>query len=291
MGLRLKFNLVLLGVFAVGLGVSGYTSYELLRRNAQDEVVRSAGLMMETALAIRGYTITQVRPLLEATPAEGFLPQTVPAFAATETLNTLRAKYPDYSYREATLNPTNPRNTAVEWENELIQQFRQGVVTAELTGQRVTPTGSALYVARPIKIGNPACLTCHSTPEAAPALMVKTYGPLHGFGWHLNEIVGAQIVSVPMDVPVGNARRAFATFMGSLVAVFVVLFLTLNLMLSRLIVRPISRMSRTADQVSTGDFKVAEFSERGRDEMARLGRAFNRMRRSLEKAMQLIERR
>jgi len=291
MGLRLKFNLVLLGVFVVGLVVSGYTSYELLRRNAEDEVVRSAGLMMETALAIRGYTISQVRPLLEATPADGFLPQTVPAFAATETLNTLRVKYPDYSYREATLNPTNPRNTAVEWETDLILKFRHGASAAELSGQRLTPTGSALYVARPIKISNPACLTCHSTPEAAPPLMVKTYGPLHGFGWHLNEIVGAQIVSVPMDLPIRNARRAFTTFIGSLVAVFVVVFLTLNVMLSRMIVRPIARMSRAADQVSTGDFKVAEFSERGRDEVARLGRAFNRMRRSLEKALQLIERR
>jgi protein-histidine pros-kinase len=94
-----------------------------------------------------------------------------------------------------------------------------------------------------------------------------------------------------MDLPIRNARQAFATFMGSLVAVFVVVFLTLNVMLSRMIVRPIARMSRAADQVSTGDFKVAEFSERGRDEVARLGRAFNRMRRSLEKAMQLIERR
>jgi HAMP domain-containing protein len=291
MGLRLKFNLVLLGVFALGLAVSGYISYELLRRNAQDEVVRSAGLMMETALAIRGYTIKQVRPLLEAAPAEGFLPQTVPAFAATETLNALRTKYPDFTYREATLNPTNPRNTAVEWENELIQQFRQSTSATELNGQRLTPTGSALYVARPIKVSNSACLTCHSTPAVAPALMVQTYGPLHGFGWHLNEIVGAQIVSVPMDLPIRNARRAFATFMGSLVGVFVVLFLTLNVMLSRLIVHPISRMARAADQVSTGDFQVAEFAERGRDEVARLGRAFNRMRRSLEKTMQLIERR
>jgi HAMP domain-containing protein len=291
MGLRLKFNLVLIGVFVIGLAVSGYTSYELLRRNAQDEVVRSAGLMMETALAIRGYTINQVRPLLEAAPTEGFLPQTVPAFAATETLNTLRKKYPDYSYREATLNPTNPRNTANDWENELIQQFRRGAASTELSGQRVTLTGSALYVARPIRISNPACLSCHSTPDAAPEAMLKKYGRFHGFGWNLNEVVGAQIVSVPMDLPIGNARRAFITFMGSLVAVFLVIFVTLNVMLSRLIVRPISRMSRAADQVSTGDFKVAEFAEAGRDEVARLGRAFNRMRRSLEKAMQMLERR
>lgn len=291
MGLRLKFNLVLLATFLVALAVSGSVSYELLRRNAEDEVVRSAGMMLETALAIRGYTISQVRPLLEAAPSEGFLPQTVPAFAATETLGTLRAKYPDFTYREATLNPTNPRNTAVEWERDLIEQFRQGVSSAELSGQRLTPTGRTLYVARPIKIGNQACLTCHSTPQVAPALMVDTYGPRHGFGWRLNEIVGAQIVSVPMDVPIHNARRVFATFMGSLLAVFVALFLILNVMLSRLIVGPVSRMARAAEQVSTGDFTVAELSERGRDEVARLGRAFNRMRRSLQKAMQLMERR
>jgi hypothetical protein len=39
-----------------------------------------------------------------------FLPQTVPAYAATETLAQLRKKYPNYDYKEATLNPTNPRD-------------------------------------------------------------------------------------------------------------------------------------------------------------------------------------
>ena len=291
MGLRLKFNLVLLATFAVALAVSGSISYVLLRRNAEDEVVRSAGMMMETALAIRGYTISQVRPLLEAAPAQGFLPQTVPAFAATETLSTLRAKYPDFIYREATLNPTNPRNTAIDWERDLIERFRQGTASGELTGQRATGTGSALYVARPIKVGNTACLTCHSTPQAAPALMVDRYGPRHGFGWRLDEVGGAQIVSVPMDLPIHNARRVFVTFMGSLIGVFASLFVILNVMLSTLIVRPISRMARAAEQVSTGDFTVAEFSDREGDEVARLGRAFNRMRRSLQKALQLMERR
>ena len=46
MGLRLKFNLVLLLVFAVGLGVTGYISYDLLHRNAREEVMRNAGIMV-----------------------------------------------------------------------------------------------------------------------------------------------------------------------------------------------------------------------------------------------------
>ncbi len=289
MGLRLKFNLVLLLVFLVGLGVAGWISRDLLIRNAREEVARNAGLMMETALAVRGYTINQVRPHLDLQLMRAFLPQSVPAFAASETMTELRKKYPDYFYKEATLNPTNPRNRAGDWETDIVQEFRNRPGLKELGGERDTPTGRALYIARPIQIGNPACLGCHSTPEAAPATMVKLYGPANGFGWKLNEIVGAQIVSVPMTLPLQNAQRAFYTFMGSLLAVFALVFVALNVMLSWMIVRPVARLSHAADQVSTGNFEIPEFPERGRDEIALLGRAFNRMRRSLQKAMQMIE--
>jgi protein-histidine pros-kinase len=288
MGLRLKFNVVLLAVFGLGLLASGYLSYTLLERNARDEVRHHAGLMMEAALAIRGYTIEQVRPQLDLQLMRVFLPQSVPAYAATETLNTLRKKYVDYTYKEATINPTNPRNRAGDWESDVIRGFRDNPDTGEVTGERDTPTGRALYIARPIQIKNPACLTCHSTPEAAPATMLKLYGTANGFGWKHNEIVGAQIVSVPMAVPIGNARQAFLTFMASLATVFALAFVALNVMLTRIIVRPVARMSKAADDISVGNFEVPEFEETGKDEIAQLARAFNRMRRSLQTAMKMI---
>jgi len=289
MGLRLKFNLILFLVFVMGFGVTGWISNELLQRNARDEIVRNAGLMMEAALAIRGYTVSQIRPHLEMQLMRVFLPQSVPAYAATETINELRKRHPDYSYKEATLNPTNPRNRATDWEADIVQTFRNTPDRKEIMGERDTPTGRSLYIARPIQVKNPACLACHSVPGMAPKSMLKLYGEANGFGWKLNEIVGAQVVSVPMSLPIHNANRAFQTFMILLAAVFAAVFLVLNLMLSWMIVRPIHRMSRAADRVSTGDFEIEEFSERGRDEIAVLGASFNRMRRSLQKAMQMIE--
>lgn len=289
MGLRLKFNLVLLGVFALGFLMSGVVSWNLLQRNARDEVVRNAELLMEAALAIRGYTVAQVKPHLDEKLESVFLPQTVPAYAATETLNEVRKKYPDYSYKEATLNPTNLRNRAVEWETDIVNAFRNRDELKELSGERETPTGRALYVARPIKIGNPACLACHSVPQAAPASLIKLYGANNGFGWKHNEIIGAQVVSVPMALPIKNANRAFYVFMLSLAAVFVAVFVALNMMLSWIIIRPISRMSAAADKVSVGDFGIPEFSEQGKDEVSVLAASFNRMRRSLQQAMKLIE--
>ena len=288
MGLRLKFNLVLVVVFLAGFAAAGAVSRQLLLENAREEVIRDARLMMEAAISVRTYTVEQVRPHLIKQLDEVFLPQTVPAFAATEAISHLRKKYKEYSYKEATLNPTNPRNRTADWEADIVNQFRQNAEVKEIVSERQSSTGRSLFIAHPIQIGNPACLQCHSTPSAAPPSMLKIYGEANGFGWKHNEVVGAQVVSVPMEVPLRNANRAFTTFMASLAGVFVAVFVVLNVMLSWLIVRPIRRMSEDADKISTGDFGVPEFKEKGRDEVATLGSSFNRMRRSLEKAMQMI---
>jgi protein-histidine pros-kinase len=288
MGLRLKFNLVLLVVFMAGLGATGYVSYELLHRNAREEVLRNAGVMMEAALSMRGYTVANVRPALPY-DADKFLPESVPAFAATQVMTLLRKKYPDYSYKEAALNPTNARNRAVEWEEDIIRAFRDDPARGEISGMRDTPTGRSLYLARPFQIKDGACLACHTTPDMAPPAMVKIYGPSNGFGWKQNEIIGAQIVSVPMNLPIRNANRAFVTFITSLAVVFAVLFVTLNVMLTQLIIEPITQLSDLADHMSKGRADVPELMPKGRDEVAQLGQAFNRMRRSLQKAISLIQ--
>lgn len=288
MGLRLKFNLVLLVVFALGLGVTGWISNNLLYKNAQEEVLRNAGLMMEAALSMRSYTNTQIRPLIPFND-EVFHSQSVPAYAATEIMNALRVKYADYSYKEATLNPTNPRDKAVDWEADIVNTFRNDPSRSEISGVRDTPTGPSLFLAHPMQVKSEACLSCHTTAESSPPAMVKLYGSNNGFGWKHMEVVGAQIVSVPMALPIKNANRAFYTFMISLSTVFIVLFVILNAMMSLLIVRPIRRMSAAASAISTGNMEIPEFSERGGDEISLLAKSFNRMRRSLEKAIELID--
>jgi hypothetical protein len=209
MGLRLKFNLVLITVFAVGIACSAYISQRILDKNAQDEVERNASLMMESAMAVRAYTQTQIAPNLELQLMRGFLAQSVPAYAATEVFNNLRKSHPEYSYKEATLNPTNPRDKTVEWEADIVTQFRNDSELKETGGVRDTPNGQSLYRARPIIITNEKCLRCHSTVDAAPKSMIQQYGSANGFGWQHNEVVGAQIISVPMTVPYARAAVAF----------------------------------------------------------------------------------
>jgi HAMP domain-containing protein len=289
MRLILKFNLVFIVVFLAGLAAAGYVSWTLLQANARDEIVQNARLVMEAALSTRGYTSGQVRPLLATQMKYTFLPQSVPAYSATEVLNGLKKNFPEYSYKEATLNPTNPRDRAADWEADVVNQFRGGGSGHELVGERDTPTGRSLYIARPIQIGDPACLPCHSTVDAAPKTMVDRYGPANGFGWRLNEVVGAQIVSVPMAIPIQRAQAAFRVFMISLAVVFVTIGLALNLMLWRMVIHPVVRLSKIADEVSLGNLEAPEFRTRSRDEIGTLSQSFDRMRKSLVQAMRMLE--
>ena len=289
MKLLLKFNLVFVLVFAIGLATTAYVSRGLLQRNAQDEIVGNARLMMEKALAVRAFTAGQIAPLLETQMKYTFLPQSVPAFNATEVIGELRKKHPEYSYKEATLNPTNPRDRAIEWEADIVNQFRNNASETEVVGQRDTPTGRSLFVARPIRITNPACLACHSTIDAAPKPMVARYGPANGFGWQLNEVIGAQIVSVPMEVPIARAEKTFGVFITLIVAVFVAIGVALNLMLWLLVIRPVSRLSALADRVSLGELEAPGFASGGRDEIGVLAESFGRMRKSLVQALKMLE--
>jgi protein-histidine pros-kinase len=289
MKLLFKFNVVFLLVFALGLAATGYVSWQLLERNARDEIAQSARLLMDTAVATRNYTNTQINPLLETQMKYTFLPQSVAAYSAHEVFNDVRSKHSEYSYKEAALNPTNPQHRAVEWEADVISRFRNDKDTKELVGERDTPTGRSFYIARPFRITNAACLRCHSTVEAAPKTMIDRYGPANGFGWQLNEVIGAQIISVPTQVPLERARQAFNVFMTSVGVVFVAIGIVLNLMLWALVIRPIGKLSQFADRVSLGELEIPEYKRRSGDEIGVLARSIARMRTSMVQAMKMLE--
>ena len=284
-----KFNLVLLGIFLLGFLIAGFISYRALQANAREEILQNARLMMESALSARDYTIAQVKPLLETQMKYKFLPQTVPAYAATEQFNELRKKHPDYAYKEATLNPSNPRNRASDWEADVVNVFRNTAATTEIIGERDTPTGRSLYLARPIQVKSPSCLDCHSTVDAAPKTMLDLYGNANGFGWKMQEIIGAQIVSVPMTVPIERAQKTFTTFMGSLAVVFVAIFVLLNLMLYSMVIRRVTHLAGIADQVSLGNMDAGDFKTKSKDEIGVLTEAMGRMKASLVQAMKMLE--
>jgi HAMP domain-containing protein len=288
MNLLVRINLALGIIFLLGALITGLACRAVLQANAEREIVGEAGLLMDSALATRDYTEDEILPLLHVQMQSEFLPQSVPFYAATQNFLRLHRAHPQYSYKEATLNPTNPRDRATDWEADIIQQFRNDATMHEFVGERATPMGESLTLARPIR-AQAGCLSCHGVPAVAPATMIARYGNSNGFGWQANDVIGAQIVSVPVASAEASARSAVRAFLVSLAAVFVTLLLVVNVVLYVVVVRPVRRMAQIADQVSMGDAGAPAFPDGGGAEIAALGRSFNRMRISLEKAVKLLE--
>jgi HAMP domain-containing protein len=289
MKLLLKFNLIVVALVAIGLAIVSWVAHSFLIDNARAQVIQQAELMMESASSTRDYTTEELKPLIVTAPAmeHDFLPQIVPAYGATVTFARLRKKFPEYMYKEATLNPTNLKDRAVDWETDIVEAFRNKPDLKEYVGERETPTGPSLYLAHPI-VAVASCLECHSVPAAAPKVMIEKYGSTNGFGWKLNETIGAQIVSVPMALPVQIATRAFKTLMWSLVATFAAILITIDLVLYFLIIVPMRKLSAVADRVSLGQLDQAELPVRGKDEMAQLTASFNRLVVTVVKALRML---
>jgi hypothetical protein len=202
-----------------------------LDSSAAKDIREKKGFILgqQHALEAQQQFVESVKSRPEELVDNEFHPQSVPAFAATEIFAYLREKFPDYFYKEATLNPTNPRDRVTDWESDVVNQFRGSPTQAEFIGTRESPTGTALFLARPIKINNVSCLECHSTPDKAPAEMIKLYGGDNGFGWKLDDVIGAQIVSVPVSVPVRIAENAFRVIITWLAGAFGGILITANI--------------------------------------------------------------
>lgn len=288
MSLRLKFNAVLLATFITGLLLAAIFVHRISVETARQAQISQAAVMMGEANATIHYTDVEVAPLLAQQMKTQFLPQGIPFFAATESFRLLSKAFPNYTFHQATTNPTNLTDRPAFWEAEIIDRFHDDRSLTRLVSERETAAGRMLSYSLPIKVTDASCLSCHSTPQAAPASQLDVYGTKNGFGWHINDIVGAMIISVPEAVALAPANHLTAVTLGWLTLVFAVMLGLVNLLLNVVILRPVRHITEIADRVSLGDFAAPEFPTGKGDEIGSLATSFNRMRRSLENAMKML---
>ena len=294
--LGFKLNLILVGTLVVAMITCGIFLSHILEKKTEVEVADQAFLMIETMNSVRSYTSNEIQPELKSRllTESNFLPETVPAYSAREVFENLRQqpKYENFFYKEATLNPTNPRDQADKFETQLTEKFRENRSLSELTGFRVDNGQEFYYIARPLVITKESCLECHSTPDKAPANLINTYGSENGFGWQLNEIVASQMVSVPSKQIHAAARKLQLTVLAVVAFFFMVAILLTNIFLKTSIVKPIKEIASLSTTVSTGEINAnsdIQFRHDSKDEIGILVKSLNRMLLSLQMAMSMID--
>jgi methyl-accepting chemotaxis protein len=278
--------------FSIALGVTFLTSFVIVAvmfyrsalSQAEQEAMREARMILAAATAARTYASDRVTPLLTARPSEAFAPESVPSFAAQKVMQGFNAAFPEYSYRETALNPTNLDDQPRAWEADLIQRFRQDPALKELSGER-TEAELLFYIAQPIRITDPGCLACHSEPKNAPASMVAVYGPLHGFGWKQDEVIGARFVVVPKSGRLALALSGVFWFLIALGCVLIVAVMVTIFMVQREVAGPVQRLAEQAERLSVGEHGAEEIVPEGAAEFRGLAAAINRLHRSLMLAL------
>ncbi len=228
MGLRLKFNLVLVIIFAAGFVTVGAFADRYLQQEAIDGAKRAANMVLDLT------GIGNIEAPIASTLGSRIIEMKVRSFNANEVQSGI--------------------------DGDVAQRLLgiRGGVRNELTEIIALPSGAKkLIVARLLRIAdNPARIT---------------------------------IVAIDHTTITTTARLALTTFMSSLAAVFFAAFFALNVMLDRMIVRPVAEMAKLADAVSVGNFSIPEFKPHSKDEIGTLGVAFNRMRRSTEEAIKMLK--
>ncbi len=286
-----QFTLLLTLVFLIGIILSGLILWATVQHQAEEEVSTKAEILTQTMNSVRSYTSNHIKPRLEnrlATESE-FIREVVPAFSAREVFEQFRDRpeYHSFFYKEATLNPTNVRDQADEFETNIVQQFRRQPKVNKVSGYRTNEKENLFYIARPLAVEQSSCLQCHSNPSLAPKSLIKTYGDKNGFGWHLKEVVAAQMVYVPADEVFAQGRRNMLLMMGIFSSIFAIAVLLLNGLLKRRVIHPIKQLTAIARKVSTGTMTVQQVSEfdspsitkvaRRADEPGQLARTFQQM--------------
>jgi HAMP domain-containing protein len=127
-----------------------------------------------------------------------------------------------------------------------------------------------------------ACIKCHGAPEAAPREVIDRYGKERGFGFAVGDVAGVISVTLPMEPLWESSLRVLdAKVVGVVAAAFVILYLFVYFR----IVRPITRLTTAAHNISIGQqvaLDVRGFRPKTRNELGKLTLAIARLKTSIE---------
>ena len=172
------------------------------------------------------------------------------------------------------LNPNKgPRNA---FEREALKSLignKKGIK------ETVVGTGrDARYIQVSADVGSArACITCHNAHPKSTKRDFK-----------LGDVMGGIVVSMPVGKAFQKAQSNTYILTGSLLGVLFLILLIIGGIQWRFVSRPLVDLEKAADRISMGDVdEPIQISSN--DEVGKLGKAFERMRVSLERMMKELD--
>ncbi len=270
----------------------GYYTYSMEIDNA----IRTSEQQIKTALtfskASREYVRNTLRPKINELLASGcskedfILEGQSSSFFTASIFKKVNEELPDFQLRQVAYNPLNPKDEPDETEAKIIAFFRSTSIK-EYKGILEKNNKRYFNYALPV-IPDTSCLVCHGRIEAMPKTVYALYKPAKDLNWEVGKVQGAVIVSIPFEEIILKAQlnglvKALMAF-----GLFLVIVLFILLALDRMVFKPIEKLEKLAEEIAKGNVdKPVDITSD--DEIGKLAQAFERMRVSIKKVMDLLK--
>jgi HAMP domain-containing protein len=273
-----KLNWLLFSLYLVIVAVSIPATYFYTKNQILDQANRELSLLVDMVRSVRNVVREDTRPYFM--PKGEFFPPVVSSTVMAKTVASKFAKLrPEYYIRIVSDNPLNSENLPTADEVAILKRFRAANAPSSIVETATLRNESFLISSAPAK-ARAGCLTCHGSYTSAPQQITDQYGTISGFGYKEGAVVGASVVGVPMANLMDLVLVRSLTILVVTTVIFSLIFLFINSLVKRSIVRPLLEISESAKSVSRGNISDSISMDRN-DEIGDLAHSIELMRRSL----------
>ena len=282
---KFKFRVgstTILLVFSVVIALLTYT---YLKKMVTRNVYKNTEIFISTADATRTYVKDVLRPkMVELVPKDDFIPQAMStSYIGREIMDRLRERFPEFSYKRAATNPMNPANAADEFEAKMLDWFNENPNANEWHGLIKNDRHSYYTRLKPI-YAEAECLRCHGNPAKAPADLKKIYGTDGGFNYRVGDVVAADTIYIPVDIPFVAVKEAALNIFLLTVGCLLALLGLFHLLFNRTVVTELKGLLTTFRDISQNSESDIELQKHvPGDEVSQLKNAFESVAKDLKK--------
>ncbi len=277
-----RFNVSLLLLYFLSIVISAPAIYYFTRTEVFAQANSELLLLGDLVKSIKGYIGKDMRPWFVKNKqfhSAGFS-GIVAVSRVAENLKELQGRY---AIRNVSDNPLNPANSPEPLERDLLQEFR-GDPQAKVLHTQGELRGQLMLITSAPIVSQPGCLQCHGEPDKVHPEITGQYGRTSGYNYKDGDVVGLELVGVPIADVNALAMQRSAAAVGLLTVMFGLIFVTINLLVRRNLISPILEITSAAQAVVKGDLERTLEIERN-DEIGDLARSVELLRRSFAQVM------
>ncbi len=284
MKIRHKLVILLAALLVTLNGVIAFFIYQRARHEFTKEVREEAKLIAMELEITRNYLASALKASkLDITDQTKHF---IPAVSGS-VIGLKFAEKTGYVIKQTSIKYRNLFNKPDAFEEKVLREMEADPNLVEywdsdvVDGKRVERYLYALHVKED-------CLLCHGKKELAPEFIQNNYAA--GYDYKIGELRGAISVIIPKEIAEQRfaANILFFVILGatSIMLVVVIVFIT-----TRSFMRPIELLTSAVTAVTETGNLTANVDITSRDEVGRLGRAFNAMSTKLQSTYATLEQR